>query len=254
MLLTGPLPQQAAPPASIRSSLHLPHTFTHVFPNVVCPWYPGSPSHPLGSPWWECFHCFSACLLRVWEAVMEAANPPVCSPLLLVCFNLSSCVAVSLIHQSMAKDSSLLLYTISAAGHQFWDKPTIIKMISWHSSSPQSPNEMAMTKAALSKLGWRWQLHPVKDSLQTRPWLPFHSGVLSRCFCKLVQTVDCRSLQAIIRAVWLGNDWYEVSYVRNSNFLFTEACRRAMTVAKYSFFLQEKESERACVSSGWSMQ
>lgn len=55
----------------------------------------------------------------LWEAVMEAANSPVCSPLLLICFTLLSCAAISLIHQFMARDSSLLLYAISAAGHQF---------------------------------------------------------------------------------------------------------------------------------------
>lgn len=81
-------------------------------------------------------------------------------------------------------------------------------------------------KAAPSKLGWWPQLRPGKASLQTRLWQPSHSGVLSRCFCKLDQTVGCRSLWAIIRAAWLGNDCYEIRYGRNSNFLFTEACRR----------------------------
>lgn len=68
-------------------------------------------------------------------------------------------------------------------------------------------------KAAPSKLGWWSQLHPVKGSLQTKLWLPFHSGVSFSCFCKLDQIEGCRSLWTLIRAARRGNDWYEISLI-----------------------------------------
>lgn len=88
------------------------------------------------------------------------------SSLLLVCFSLSWCVAVSLACRFfMAKGSSLLLFTISAAGQQSWVKPTVTSIVSWHSSSPRSPHEMVMTQwdDDRSSILWRVPYRPDCD-------------------------------------------------------------------------------------------